>query len=167
MIMWLYPGARVPWNGVKGTDVWKCGKVVTGEMVHGFLRFMVYRLVQDGQVTCRTVVKFMGPDEMEWKVSWGERKVRYDVGGGVGSIGVDEASFAKEVEGEQVVEEIKGGAGGVESESANDVTVVGLNLKKDGGVVLNPNGLYVEYFEASVVRGVGGMLHGKVSVLRN
>ena len=29
---------------------------------------MVYRLVEDGQVTCRTIVKFMGLDEMEWKV---------------------------------------------------------------------------------------------------
>ena len=62
---------------------------------------------------------------------------------------------------------IKGGAGGVESESADDVTVVGLNLKEDGGVVLNPSGLYVEDLETSVVRGVGRMLNGKVNVLRN
>ena len=136
-------------------------------MVHGFLRFMVYRLVQDGQVTCRTVVKCMGLDVMEWKVSWGGREVRYDVGGGVGSIGVDEASFANEVEGEQVGEKIKGRAGGVESESANDVTVVGLNLKEDGGVVLNPSGLYVEYLEIGMVRGVGRIFYGKVHVLRN
>ena len=67
----------------------------------------------------------MGLDEMEWNVPWGGREVRYDVGGGVGSIGVDEAFFANEVEGEQVGKEIKGRAGGVEIESANDVTVAG------------------------------------------
>ena len=56
------------------------------------------------------------------------------------------------MKGEQVGEKIKGGARGVESKSINNVTVVGLNLKEDGGVVLNPCGLYVEYLEIGVVR---------------
>ena len=121
-------------------------------MVHGFLRLMVHRLVEDGQVTCRTVEKIMGLDEIKWKVSWGGGEVRYDVGGEVGSIGVDEASFANEAEGEQVGEEIKGGAGGVESESGNDVSVVGKNLEEYSGVVLNPRSLCVEDLECGVVR---------------
>ena len=51
MIMWLYPGARVPYSGFKGTDVWKCSKVVTSGVVHGFFRFVMNRLVENGQVT--------------------------------------------------------------------------------------------------------------------
>ena len=64
-------------------------------------------------------------------------------------------------------EKVGGGAGSEESECAEDVLMVRLNLKTNGGVVLNPSGLNVEYFEASVMRGVWGMLHGKVGVLRN
>ena len=76
-------------------------------------------------------------------------------------------SFTNEMKGEQVGKEVKGGAGSEESECAEDVLMVRLNLKTNGGVVLNPSGLNVEYFEAGVMRGVGGMLHGKVGVLRN
>ena len=41
---------------------------------------------------------------------------------------------------------IQGGAGGRESESVDNVSVVGLYLKEDGSVVLNPRCLNVENF---------------------
>ena len=61
-------------------------------------------------------------------------------------------SFANEMKGDQVGEEVKGGAGSEESECAEDVLLVRLNLKTNSGVVLNPSGLNVEYFEVGVMR---------------
>ena len=98
----------------------------------------------------------MGLDEMKGNVPWGGREVRDYVGGRVGSIGVDEVSFTNEMKGEQVGEEVEGGAGSQESECAEDVLMVRLNLKTNGGVVLNPSGLNVEYFEVGVRDELGG-----------
>ena len=41
------------------------------------------------------------------------------------------------------------------------------NLKTNGGIVLYPGGLNVAYFEAGVMRGIGGMLRGKIGDLRD
>ena len=41
------------------------------------------------------------------------------------------------------------------------------NLKANSGIVLYPSGLNVEYFEAGVMRGIGGMLRGEIGSLRD
>ena len=45
--------------------------------------------------------------------------------------------------------------------------MVRANLKANSGIVLYPSGLNVEYFEAGVMRGIGGMLRGKIGDLRD
>ena len=45
--------------------------------------------------------------------------------------------------------------------------MVRANLKANSGIVLYPSGLNVEYFEAGVMRGIGGRLRGKIVDLRD
>ena len=55
-------------------------------------------------------------DEVEGDVAWERRKVRDDVGRGVGGVGGDEVPFANESEGDDVGKEVSDRAGSEERE---------------------------------------------------